>query len=79
MKTKKRRDVLSAFKEANRSIELERNGGRWIAKDRPHKYCRKDSKKELSRIIDGSSFCFISLFLLTSPFLKLKKLCFVNL
>ena len=75
MKTKKRRDVLSAFKEANRSIELERNGGRWIAKDRPH----KNSKKELSRIIDGSSFCFISLFLLTSPFLKSKKLCFVNL
>lgn len=83
MKTKKRRDALSAFKEANRLIEMERNGGRWIAKDRPHKnkkkYCRKDSKKELSRIIDGSSFCFISLFLLTSPFLKSKKLCFVNL
>ena len=84
MKTKKRRDVLSAFKEANRSIELERNGGALdCKKDRPHKnkkkYCRKDSKKELSRIIDGSSFCFISLFLLTSPFLKLKKLCFVNL
>ena len=60
MKTKKRRDALSAFKEANRSIEMERNGGRWIAKDRPHKnkkkYCRKDSKKELSRMIDGSSF-----------------------
>lgn len=39
---------------------MERNGGRWIAKDRPHKnkkkYCRKDSKKELSRMIDGSSF-----------------------
>ena len=54
MKTKKRRDALSAFKEANRLIEMERNGGRWIAKDRPHKnkkkYCRKDSKKELSRI-----------------------------
>lgn len=53
MKTKKRRDALSAFKEANRLIEMERNGGRWIAKDRPHKnkkkYCRKDSKKELSR------------------------------
>ena len=60
MKTKKRRDALSAFKEANRLIEMERNGGRWIAKDRPHKnkkkYCRKDSKKELSRMIDGSSF-----------------------
>ena len=60
MKTKKRRDALSAFKEANRLIEMERNGGRWISKDRPHKnkkkYCRKDSKKELSRMIDGSSF-----------------------
>ena len=73
MKTKKRRDVLSAFKEANRSIELERNGGRWIAKDRPHKNKKKYCKKELSRIIDGSSFCFISLFLLTSPFLKSKN------
>ena len=82
MKTKKRRDVISAFKEANRSIELERNGGRWIAKDCPHKnkkkYCRKDSKKELSRIIDGSSFCFISLFLLTSPFLKSKRSVFLR-
>lgn len=28
MKTKKRRDALSAFKEANRLIEMERNGGR---------------------------------------------------
>ena len=36
MKAKKRRDALSAFKEANRLIEMERNGGRWIAKDRPH-------------------------------------------
>ena len=27
MKTKKRRDALSAFKEANRLIEMERNGG----------------------------------------------------
>ena len=64
MKTKKRRDALSAFKEANRLIEMERNGGRWIAKDRPHKnkkkYCRKDSKKELSRMIDGSSFDSVS-------------------
>ena len=55
MKTKKRRDALSAFKEANRLIEMERNGGRWIAKDRPHKnkkkYCRKDSKKELAALL----------------------------
>lgn len=63
MKTKKQRDAISAFKEANRSIELERNGGRWIAKDRPHKnkkkYYRKDGRKELSRIIDGNSFCLL--------------------
>lgn len=49
MKTKKHRDALSAFKEANRLIEMERNGGRWIAKDRPHKnkkkYCRKIVRK----------------------------------
>lgn len=61
MKTKKRRDVISAFKEANRLVELERNGGRWIAKDRPHKnkkkYCRRDHKKELSRMnVDRSFF-----------------------
>lgn len=77
MKTKKRRDAISAFKEANRLIEMERNGGRWIAKDRPHKnkkkYCRKDSKKELSRVIDGNSFCLISHFSLTSPFLIIKE------
>lgn len=83
MKTKKRRDVLSAFKEANRSIELERNGGRWIAKDRPHKnkkkYCRKDSKKELSRIIDGSSFLFYITLFVNFAVSKIKKLCFVNL
>lgn len=74
MKTKKRRDALSAFKEANRLIEMERNGGRWIAKDRPHKnkkkYCRKDSKKRVVTYDRWQLFCFISLFLLTSSSLK---------
>lgn len=42
-------DCIKAFKKANREIELERNGGRWIAIDRPHrdkkKYYRKDKHK----------------------------------
>ena len=60
MKTKQRRDAMSTFKEANRLMKMERNGGRWLETDGAHKnkkkYCRKDSKKELSRMIDGSSF-----------------------
>lgn len=42
-------DCVKAFRKANREIELERNGGRWIAIDRPHrnkkKYFRKDKHK----------------------------------
>lgn len=37
---------------------MERNGGRWISIDRPHKnkkkYNRKDNKKESSKFIDDS-------------------------
>lgn len=43
--------MLEAFKKANRELELERNGGRWAAVDRPHKNgksttetVRKDSR-----------------------------------
>lgn len=42
-------DAIKAFKKANREIEMERNGYRWIAVNRPHKnkkkYCRKDKHK----------------------------------
>ena len=42
-------DYLKIQKKLNREIELERNGGRWIAIDRPHKnkkiYNRKRDKK----------------------------------
>lgn len=42
-------DTIKAFKKANREIEMERNGYRWIAVNRPHKnkkrYCRKDKHK----------------------------------
>ena len=71
MKTKKRRDVLSAFKEANRSIELERNGGRWIAKDRPHKNKKKYHRWQL--------FLFYITLFVNFAVSKIKKLCFVNL
>ena len=40
---------VKANRKAQREIELERNGGRWIAVDRPHKnkkkYDRKRDKK----------------------------------
>lgn len=49
-------DYLQANRKINREQELERNGGRWIAIDRPHKnkkaYDRKRDKKidfDLSR------------------------------
>ena len=55
----KSKDVIKAFKKANREIENERNGGHWIAIDRPHKnkkkYNRKTNKKELHDIC-GSLF-----------------------
>lgn len=42
-------DYIKANKKASREIELEQNGGRWVAKDRPHKnkkaYDRKRDKK----------------------------------
>ena len=46
MKKKKKKnniqeDVIKAMRKANREIELERNGGRWIAVNRPHKNKKK--------------------------------------
>lgn len=54
MKKKKKKtssfeDYIKANKKINREIELERNGGRWIAIDKPHrnkkKYYRKNKHK----------------------------------
>lgn len=39
------KDVVAAFKKANREIELERNGGRWIAMERPHQNKKKYNRK----------------------------------
>ena len=41
-------DIIKAMRKANREIELERNGGRWIAVNRPHK-----NKKKYDRKIDS--------------------------
>lgn len=56
MKKKKKRqvnpieDVMKAFRKANREIELERNGGRWIAVNRPHKNKKKYNRKRDSKV-----------------------------
>lgn len=39
-------DCINAFRKANREIEMERNGGRWIAIDRPHRNKKKYYRKE---------------------------------
>lgn len=39
-------DFIKAFRKANREIEMERNGGRWIAIDRPHRNKKKYYRKE---------------------------------
>ena len=56
MKKKKKKnniqeDVIKAMRKANREIELERNGGRWIAVNRPHKNKKKyDRKRKMSAV-----------------------------
>lgn len=67
MKKKKKKqanqieDVIKAFRKANREIELERNGGRWIAVNRPHKNKKKYNRKRDSKI-DLESLSFVVTF-----------------
>lgn len=66
MKKKKKQvnpieDVMKAFRKANREIELDRNGGRWIAVNRPHKNKKKynrrrDSKVDLESLLFACNF-----------------------
>lgn len=71
MKKKKKRqvnpieDVMKAFRKANREIELERNGGRWIAIDRPHKNKKKYNRKRDSKV-DLESLLFVCNFSLSN-------------
>lgn len=45
-------DYIKANRKASREIEIQMNGGRWVAKDRPHKnkkmYDRKRDKKNFN-------------------------------
>lgn len=45
-------DYIKANRKASREIEMQMNGGRWVAKDRPHKnkkmYDRKRDKKNFN-------------------------------
>lgn len=53
MKQKKKNQnecMIKALKRANREIELERNGGRWIAINRPHKNLKKYDRKRDKKI-----------------------------
>lgn len=49
---------IKANRKAQREIELERNGGRWIAVDRPHKNKKKYDRKGIR------SLMFLSLLVL---------------
>ena len=49
-------DYIKANKALSRLEELEKNGGRWVAKDRPHKNKKKYDRKRDRRVsFDGIS------------------------
>jgi spore germination protein GerM len=49
-KTNEQDIAIKAMKKANREIELARNGGRWIAINRPHKNLKKYDRKRDKKI-----------------------------
>lgn len=52
-------DYIKINKAINRLEELERNGGRWVAVNRPHKNKKKYDRKRDRRIDLSLSFCYI--------------------
>lgn len=76
-------EYLKAVKSADRLIELERNGWRWTAKDRPHKNKKKYDRKRDRRIdYDGPIFvelmtdfkqCVFNRFTYHSAYFRLSK------
>ena len=52
-------DYIKANKRLAREEELARNGGRWVAKDRPHKNLKKyDRKREIISIKKSTGISF---------------------
>lgn len=53
-------DYIKANKKFAREEEMARNGGRWVAKDRPHKNMKKyDRKRDKKNFDSYLSFFFI--------------------
>ena len=46
-------DYIKANKKLAREEELARNGGRWVAKDRPHKNLKKYDRKRDKKNFDS--------------------------
>lgn len=51
-------DYIKANKRLAREEELQRNGGRWVAKDRPHKNLKKYDRKRDKKNFDSYLFLF---------------------
>ena len=49
-KTNEQDIAIKAMKKVNREIELTRNGGRWVAVNRPHKNFKKYDRKRDKKI-----------------------------
>ena len=47
-------DYIKANKKLAREEEMQRNGGRWVAKDRPHKNLKKYDRKRDKKNFDFS-------------------------
>ena len=47
-------EYIKANKKLAREEELQRNGGRWVAKDRPHKNLKKYDRKRDKKNFDFS-------------------------
>ena len=55
-------DYIKANKKLAREEELARNGGRWVAMDRPHKNLKKYDRKRDKKNIDS----YLPLFFITN-------------
>ena len=54
---------IKANRKASREIELEQNGGRWVAKDRPHKNKKAYDRKRDKKINFDLPLFFISIYI----------------
>lgn len=65
------KDYIKANKKLAREEELERNGGRWVAKDRPHKNLKKYDRKRDKK--NYNSFLSLSFYYIGGWFYNTRK------